>query len=165
MKRTVLVDGNPIELEFRCEGDVYRFRNGGGPEREASVRRVEPGIYSVLLEGRSFEVKAVPGSGGLYLDLHGRRLAVRVIDEREAEPRAGPGGLDLINNVSAPMPGRVVRVLVSSGDRVVKGQGLVVVEAMKMQNEMQAPRDGRVVSVGAQEGGAVAAGQVLVTIE
>jgi biotin carboxyl carrier protein len=63
------------------------------------------------------------------------------------------------------MPGRVVRVLVGQGDSVEAGQGVVVVEAMKMQNEMKAPRAGRVVSVSAREGAAVGAGESLVVIE
>jgi biotin carboxyl carrier protein len=63
------------------------------------------------------------------------------------------------------MPGKVVRVLVSAGDAVEEGQGLVVVEAMKMQNEMKAPKDGKVTAVSAKEGASIAAGQVLVTLE
>ena len=67
--------------------------------------------------------------------------------------------------MSAPMPGKVVRVLVAEGDVVDHGQGLVVIEAMKMQNEMKSPKPGTVVSLTAIEGSAVAAGQVLAVVE
>jgi biotin carboxyl carrier protein len=63
------------------------------------------------------------------------------------------------------MPGKVVRVLVAPGDEVTAGQGLLVVEAMKMQNEMKSVRPGRVVSIGAVEGATVTAGEILATIE
>jgi biotin carboxyl carrier protein len=62
------------------------------------------------------------------------------------------------------MPGKVVRVLVAVGDEVAAGQGLLVVEAMKMQNEMKAPRPGKVLSLSAAEGSTVTAGEVLATI-
>ncbi|HSB13592.1 MAG TPA: acetyl-CoA carboxylase biotin carboxyl carrier protein subunit, partial [Bryobacteraceae bacterium] len=65
----------------------------------------------------------------------------------------------------APMPGKVVRVLAAEGDLVEAGQGLLVVEAMKMQNEVKAPKAGRVAALAAREGGTVAAGDVLAVIE
>ena len=68
-------------------------------------------------------------------------------------------------NIAAPMPGKVVRLLVAEGDAVEAGQGLLVVEAMKMQNEMKAPKPGTVVSLTAREGATVAAGEVLAAIE
>jgi len=67
--------------------------------------------------------------------------------------------------VAAPMPGKIVRLLVAEGDSVAAGQGLLVMEAMKMQNEMKAPKAGRVVSLTAREGATVAAGDVLAAIE
>jgi biotin carboxyl carrier protein len=63
------------------------------------------------------------------------------------------------------MPGKVVRVLAAVGDSVEAGQGILVVEAMKMQNELKAPRAGRVVSVSAKEGDTVAAGEVMAEVE
>ena len=68
-------------------------------------------------------------------------------------------------NVTAPMPGKVVRLLVADGDSVQAGQGIAVVEAMKMQNEMKAPRSGRVAALAVHEGDTVGAGAVLAVIE
>ena len=67
--------------------------------------------------------------------------------------------------MTAPMPGKIVRLLVAEGQTVEAGQGLLVVEAMKMQNEMKAPKAGHVVSLTAREGATVAAGEVLAAIE
>ena len=70
-----------------------------------------------------------------------------------------------MQTIASPMPGKVVRVLVAAGDTVELGQGIVVVEAMKMQNEMKAKRAGRVLEMTAKEGATVVAGEVLATIE
>jgi biotin carboxyl carrier protein len=165
----VSIDGNLLELELSRDGDACRFRLSHGPEerpwRIASLVQAAPGVYSVLLDGRSYDVRVEPGPERSFVSVQGRRFAVEVEDPREPRGRiAGPTG-EGRQNVSAPMPGKIVRVLVAPGDAVEAGQGLVVVEAMKMQNEMKAPRAGRVVALSAREGGAVSAGEVLAIIE
>ncbi len=171
MKVLVTVDGRETALEVlrNSERVHFRFRPANAPdslERTASVIEAEPGIYSVLIEGRSYEVKIVPGPATGYLvDVAGRHMAVEVRDPRavSASHRAGAG--EGRQNVSAPMPGKVVRLLVAAGDEVEAGQGVVVVEAMTMQNEMKSPRRGRVVELRVQEGATVTAGEVLAVIE
>ena len=74
-------------------------------------------------------------------------------------------GREGLETIAAPMPGKVVRVLVAPGDAMEAGQGLVMVEAMKMQNELKASRPGRVLTVPAKEGTTMAAGETLATIE
>ncbi len=169
MKLLTSVEGRTGVLSLQRNGErcifTYEAANGGRIEREASVLEVEPGIYSVLIDGLSYEVKVVTGRSGYYVDLDGERSVVEVQDPRNASRRGAAGVRDGRQNISAPMPGRVVRVLVAEGAEVEAGVGLVVVEAMKMQNEMKAPKSGRVVSVKAREGDTVAAGEVLVTIE
>ena len=97
--------------------------------------------------------------------MNGRTLVVEAFDPRELRARkiagAGKGRLD----IAAPMPGKVVRLLVSPGDSVEAGQGLVVVEAMKMQNEMKSPRSGRVAEIKTKVDATVKAGEVLLVIE
>jgi biotin carboxyl carrier protein len=163
------VDGRAGELLLKREGDIYAFLyrpQAGEPiERLASVLEVESGIYSILLNGISYEVKIVPGPAGFYVDLNGERSVVEVQDPRSVSRRGASGMRDGRQNICAPMPGRVVRVLVQEGSEVETGAGLVVVEAMKMQNEMKAPKSGRVLFVKAKEGETVAAGEVLVAIE
>jgi biotin carboxyl carrier protein len=125
------------------------------------IRQVEAGVYSVLAGGRAYEAR-VDGQG---VDVGGRKFSVEVLDprrwSRDRNDRHGEGR----QNIAAAMPGKVIRVLVAVGDLVEPGQGLVVVEAMKMQNEMKAVRAGRVVSLTAVAGATVNAGEILVAID
>ena len=163
--RAQINESEPSELVFTRCGDTYSFRFGDVPERTASVQAVEPGIYSVIVEGRSYDVKIVPGQGIWFVDIRGRHLAVRVEDPRDASAGRGAVASLGLQKIAAQMPGKVLRVLVSPGDPVEAGQGLVVVEAMKMQNELKAPRSGRIATVLTREGATVAAGEVLATLE
>ncbi len=160
MKTQVEIDGRAVTLDLEREGEQWV---AGG--RRASVKQVEPGIYSVLLGDRSFEVRVEKTIEGVAVTVGTRRYAVEVIDPRRLPPKRGGGLREGRQRVAAPMPGKVVRVLVAEGDRVEAGQGLAVVEAMKMQNEMKAPKAGRVVSLAAREGATVCAGDVLAAIE
>jgi biotin carboxyl carrier protein len=130
-----------------------------------SVQEIAPGLYSVLYQGRSYEVRVSHNGDGWHATLDGRSFAVDVEDPRNASKRANATLGHLLQDVRAPMPGKVIRMLVREGDEVKAGQGLAVVEAMKMQNEMKALRSGRVVRVTAKDGDTVAAGDVLVTLE
>lgn len=149
--RKVRINDKEIQVRFEQNGDHWRLDAGQGT-REASVVEVEPGVYSVLLDGRSFTVRAAD-------------LNIAVEDPRELRTSGPLAGLEGRQTITAPMPGKVVRVLVSDGAVVERGQGLVVIEAMKMQNELKAPKAGRVVSLPAEEGAAVGAGQVLAVVE
>ena len=126
---------------------------------------VEPGVYSVLMGTRSVEVRVWQGPSGVSVDLLGVTLDAEVLDPRETGPRRAGFGAHGRQNVISPMPGKVVRVLVETGAMVEVGQGMVVVEAMKMQNEMKAPKAGKVVGLSAKVGASVNAGEVLVTLE
>lgn len=149
--RTVRIEGRELRVRLEQQGPEWRIDAGQGV-REASVVEVEPGVYSVLIDGHSFDVRA-------------RELDAEVEDPRAPRKAASQSGLEGPQAVVAPMPGKVVRVLVNEGAMVEQGQGVVVIEAMKMQNEMKAPKQGRVVSLVAVEGGAVGAGDVLATVE
>ena len=97
--------------------------------------------------------------------VNGRSFAVEVFDPREMRARKSAGAGEGRQNIAAMMPGKVVRVLVAQGDEVEAGQGLIVVEAMKMQNEMKSPKAGRVIEVKTKPDATVAAGEVLMVIE
>jgi biotin carboxyl carrier protein len=118
--------------------------------------------------GRSLPAVVVAGRtpGELQVAVHGRTLPVQVVaGERSRRRGGGPGDASGPQRIIAPMPGKVVRVLVAPGDHVQPKQGLVVVEAMKMENELRAARAGRVVSVSVVEGQSVDAGAVLAVVE
>jgi len=169
---------------------IHRFVATVGKEaREVAVEPLDGGAFRVTVDGRARVIDAarvgegawslaeagggaqrlvdVDGAGGDFtVALAGATLAVKLVDARRAlaaklsPPRAATGP----EPVRAPMPGKVVKVLVKAGDAVKAGQGVAVVEAMKMENELRAPRDGTVVEVAARDGQAVEAGQPLVTI-
>jgi biotin carboxyl carrier protein len=126
---------------------------------------VEPGVYSVLMNGRSYEARVEQSDGCLIVVIDGHRFEVEIRDPRRWSRHTTKPGIEGRLNVTAAMPGKIVRLLVAEGDTVAAGQGLLVVEAMKMQNEMKAPKAGCVVSLTAREGATVAAGDVLAAIE
>jgi len=161
MKRTLTIDGKSQQIEILTPTPECRFRMDDQAERTALVEMPEPGVYSVILDGRSYEVR-IEGNA-LVVDHY--RFDIEVTDPREWSPKSRGRTGDGVQTIAAPMPGKIVRVLVAAGDEVKTGQGLLVVEAMKMQNEMRAPRGGRVLTIAALEGATVVAGEVLATIE
>ncbi|MBM3775607.1 MAG: biotin/lipoyl-binding protein [Acidobacteria bacterium] len=161
----VLVGARELRLSLEREPGLCRFRIDAGPERTALVAQAQPQVYSVLLDGRSYEVR-LEGSGDRRIVIvEGYRFEVELRDPRRWRPGSTSQAGEGLHTVAAAMPGKVVRLLVAAGDRVEAGQGIVVVEAMKMQNEMKAPRAGRVAALPVAEGSAVAAGEILATIE
>lgn len=157
MKLALTINGREETIELASG----RFRVGDAPEREVSVEIAQPGVYSVLMDGRSYDVRV----DGDVVSACGHRFEIEVRDPRRSNRRRAGGAHGGVQHVAAPMPGKVVRVLVAVGDEVEAGQGIVVVEAMKMQNEMKAARGGKVVSLSAKPGDTVTAGEVLATIE
>jgi biotin carboxyl carrier protein len=145
MKWQILIEGRSLEIDS---------------EHLKNAIEVEPGVFSVLVDGRSFEIRV-----GASVQAEGRRFQVEVRDPRNATKGSGAALTGGRRNITAPMPGKVIRVLVKKGDTVETGQGLVVVEAMKMQNEMKAPRPARVLEVSVQDGDTVTAGATLVVLE
>ena len=163
MKLNLKVNGNPREIEILSREPACRFRLDGA-ERAADVTMPEPGLYSILLDGHSYDVQVERTPRHLIVVLRGHRFEIEVHDPRRwSRQAAGRRGGDL-ETITAPMPGKVVRVLAAQGEAVEPGQGILVVEAMKMQNELKATRAGRVISVTVQEGATVTAGEVLATI-
>ena len=165
MKLALRIDGAPEELlELLSPAPHCRFRLGDSPEMCADVEVPEPGVYSVLIDGRSYEARVEETAAALVVVIDGRRFEIEARDPRRFSRKGGATGSDGVQAIAAPMPGKIVRVLVQVGDEVAAGQGLLVVEAMKMQNEMKAARAGKVLSMTASEGATVTAGEVLATI-
>jgi biotin carboxyl carrier protein len=163
MKLALTVNGIEREMEIMAPPPACRFLLDGS-ERGADVALAEPGVYSILIDGRSYDAMVERTGDSFVVLLGGHRFEIEVRDPRRWSRKSALRGHG-IATLSAPMPGKVVRVLVAAGDPVEAGQGVLVVEAMKMQNEMKAPRAGRVVSLLVQEGSTVTAGETLATIE
>jgi biotin carboxyl carrier protein len=134
-------------------------------EQLAAAVEVEPGVYSILHEGQSYEVRVLHGPEGLAVEAAGGRVNAQVRDPRDYSKGAGAAVGFGRQNIHALMPGKVIRVLVQAGESVEIGQGLVVVEAMKMQNETKATRPGHVAEVCVQDGDTVGAGDTLLVLE
>jgi biotin carboxyl carrier protein len=153
-------------------GEPGRFRvTMDGTHHKVDAVRVGVHGLSLLLDGTeqaSREVQVTPATtrGELLVTLGGRTVAATVNGRRtgRAGVDGGPGGQGE-QPVVAPMPGRVLRLLVAVGDEVAARQGVVVVEAMKMENELRSPKAGRVREVNVAAGTLVEAGRVLLVVE
>jgi len=157
----LLLDGREIGLDWKLDGETCRFRIESEEEKTADIRQVEPGVYSVVAGGRSYQARVE----GAAVSIAGRSFRVEVLDPRRWNRERNHREAEGRQNITAVMPGKVVRVLVAQGDQVEAGQGLIVVEAMKMQNEMKAAKAGRVATLAAVAGATVNAGEILATIE
>ena len=164
MKLQIEIAGKKRRVELLQAGERPRWTIDG-QRLEADATAVSPGIYSILINGKSFDVRVECLGSQLRVITSGREFSVLVQDEREwRRNRAGSVEAEGRQQVLAPMPGKIVRVLVSAGDSVRAGQGLLVVEAMKMQNEIRAPKSGTIDRVRVVEGQTVNAGEVVVII-
>lgn len=162
---TVGTDIFRVELTRNERGWHCRLRDGNGSTREWEIDAVVSAgdVLSMLVGGRSYEVRRDNVSAEIILQ--GQHFPVEVRDLRSLRSRRrGTGGSDGPKKLVAPMPGKIVRVLVSERSEVEAGQGIVVVEAMKMQNELKSPKKGRVSKLLVSEGAAVNAGDALAVI-
>jgi biotin carboxyl carrier protein len=152
----------------RASADRYRVVLDGQPH-DVDVRRLGPYELSLLVDGEtglSREVQVAPRGDQLLITFAGRAVSATLNGRRQNRrgPDAGTSRQGE-QSIVAPMPGRVVRVLVSPGDEVDVRQGVLVVEAMKMENELRSPKKGRVKSISVTPGTSVEAGRVLLVVE
>jgi biotin carboxyl carrier protein len=152
-------------VELEREADRWKIALDGQPVNADAVE-IAPNTLSLLLEGQSYEVHITPSPDGvLKLQTGLQEFTAEVVDPRAWRGRRH-GALEAEGRqqVVAPMPGKVVRLLVEVGHKVEAGQGLLVVEAMKMQNEIRSPKSGTVERLHVKEGQPVNAGEALCII-
>jgi biotin carboxyl carrier protein len=164
MKRALSLNGRQHTIEILSTQPACRFEFDGAPALDAAVENPEPAVYSILLEGRTCDVFVEDMPAGIVVWVDGYRVDATIHDPRRRSRDSTGAGGEGVQTITSPMPGKVVRVLVAPGDSVEPGQGIIVVEAMKMQNEMKANRAGKVLTIPVQEGATVTAGEVLATI-
>ena len=168
MKLRAEITGTTHSVEFRREGTRV-IATIDDRDYELQAHDLEPGVYLLQLGERVYDahsrgMDAAAGISEVYVGQ--REFHVTLVDPRRLSHAAISGTLAAGRAaVIAPMPGRVVRVLVEVGAEVDAGAGLIVVEAMKMQNELKSPKAGIVTAVNAETGAAVNAGDTLVVIE
>lgn len=166
MRYHVTIGGRNFEVDLAADPPTV-----DGQSIPAELARV-PGtpIHHLLADGRSYELAASPGEakGHWVLHMNGYRFAAEVVDERTRAIRALTGAGRAAQGpkpIRAPMPGLIVRVEVEPGQAVAAGQGVVIIEAMKMENELKAAADAVVSRVLVEQGQAVEKGAVLVEFE
>jgi biotin carboxyl carrier protein len=153
----LVLENNP-DGSFSCTVD--------GEPCTGSARLLEPGVLSLLIGEHSYRCVLENGGEEAAIHVNGQRYSFRLEDPRSWKTRrAHSEGGSGPRFIKAPMPGRVVRILAQTGEQVEAHQGIVVIEAMKMQNELKTPKAGRVAELRAQPGATVNAGDVLAIIE
>ncbi len=153
-KLHTLPDGEAFLLQVERADEGYRV-TCESPRLEATVGGGEHGFWSILTGRGSYETHITRENGEIHVEVSGERFAFSI---------GGTGGLgadtkraSARREVKAPMPGKVVKLLVGAGDTVASGQGVLLFEAMKMQNEIKSPQDGVVGEMAVHEGQAVEA--------
>jgi biotin carboxyl carrier protein len=165
LKYEIELDGKLRSVEMIHTGERARWTIDGGA-LDADAVEVSSGIYSILLEGKSFEARVGSQSdSNLRVTVAGREFNIAIRNCRKwNRDRAAGAQAEGRQQVTAPMPGKIVLVLVKTGDAVDAGQGIVVVEAMKMQNEIRSPKSGTVERLLVVTGQTVNAGEVVAIV-
>src|ERR1700730_6336303 len=160
----VTIDGKNYRLDIHRADGRWSCRLDGR-EIEVDAVLVRSDVLSLRVGNMSYEIKSERVANELQLWEGSSRFTVEIRDPRSLRGRTRAGDAQGPRKVTAPMPGKVVRLLVRDGDEVEAGTGVAVVEAMKMQNEIKSPKKGTVQKVLVSEGAAVNAGDVLAIIE
>lgn len=166
MKLQAQIGDDKHEVEIKRDGDrVVAEIDGRKYEIEAS--EPEPNVFLLKNDGKIFQAFVSPRSSQpMAVRVGTDEIDITLIDPKRLRASAGAGEhAGGLAEIKTAMPGKVVRILISQGDAVEKGDGIIVVEAMKMQNEMRSPKDGKVSEIRVAEGETVGAGDVLVVIE
>lgn len=167
MKYIALIGGKEMPVEVEKKDGVFSLTLG---DKSLSVDaiRLNHHLFSLLVEGKSHEV-AVERQGNSYsIHFYDDMVELALYDARRykaAELTRRPGGPAGPTKISAPMPGKIVRVSVAENSQVSEGQPLLIIEAMKMQNEIKAPRAGTVKRLSVRDGESVSSQQVLLVLE
>jgi biotin carboxyl carrier protein len=163
MQYEFLYEGNPYTVDIEQKGELFRI-TVGGRAYEVQAESMAPGLLSMILDGRSVLAHTARDERGRIVCIHGvpYHLGDLTDDEGAAGAAGGQAGDGVI---TTPMPGKIVAVHVKEGDAVEKGQPLIVVEAMKMQNDLLSDVKGVVKKVHFGEGDQAAFGEPLIEIE
>ena len=160
----VTIDGKNYRLDLnRSDGRWSCRLDGRDLEVDAVLAR--PDVLSLRIENMAYEIKSERVANELHFWVETTRFTAEVRDPRSLRGRARAGDDHGPKKITAPMPGKVVRLLVREGDEVEPGAGVAVVEAMKMQNEIKSPKKGTIQKILVSEGATVNAGDVLAIVE
>ncbi|MCC6802669.1 MAG: biotin/lipoyl-binding protein [Anaerolineae bacterium] len=163
MKYITIINDTRFEIDIEKDGTL----KVKGEPRSVDFLALGPALYSVLMNNRSYEVVIEEREGDYEVLMQGRLYAGQVLDERAQLLASQRGGADSSSGefaIKSPMPGLIAAVPVVEGQEVKKGQTLVILESMKMQNELKSPRDGTVQRLSVQAGQTVEQNKLLITL-
>ena len=162
MKYVTIINERRFEIEVDNDGRVLI----DGEERDVDFLNLGGSLYSLITENKSFEAVIDDDEGRIDVMMRGRLFEAQVLDERAMLLMQRRGGLSSgSGEVHAPMPGLIVDVTVEEGDAVAKGQTVIILESMKMQNELKSPIDGIARAIHALPGQAVDKNDLLVEVK
>ena len=177
MKFVAMMDGRQQTVEVQKDfenPDIYHMTLDGHAY-DVDARRMPSQIVSMLLDNKSYDVdleriakRSDTLDGRVHVRVRGRVLRFEMLDERRLKMKEAQGfrmEVGGVASIDSPMPGKVIKILANEGDVVKAGQGVIVVEAMKMENEIKSPKDGVVKEIKVKEGDAVEAGARMALIE
>lgn len=168
MKFQAIISGSQFDVDLRQQGSRL-IATVDGQSYDLELTRARGQDFLILSEGRVFDCRVdgqVSSGSTVNVTIGAHRYDITLVDPKRLRSALGAGAHgEGTARIIAPMPGKVVRVLVEVGQQVEAGQGIVVVEAMKMQNEMKAPKAGAIVSVNVAVGATVNGGDLLAVIE
>ena len=163
MKYVTVINDVRFEIEIGSDGSL----KVNGEPREVDFLALGPSLYSILMDHRSYEMVIEERDGDTEVLMQGRLYTGQVMDERAQLLASRRGGLAVDSgelSIKSPMPGLVIAIPVTEGQAVSKGQTILVLESMKMQNELKAPRDATVQRISVQIGQSVEHNKLLITL-
>jgi biotin carboxyl carrier protein len=162
MKLIAELNSEKHEVEFKRDGEKV-FAKVDDREYQLEASAVEPGVYLLKHENQIYQIYVAPNG---FVNLGNHQFEINITDPKRLRGVGAAGAnADGAAEIKTAMPGKVVRVLTELGAEIKQGEGVLVVEAMKMQNEMKAPKDGIVKEIRVAEGATVNAGDILAVIE
>jgi biotin carboxyl carrier protein len=152
-----------VEIDFKDGNYLVRL---GGREHSVDSQPISENCLSLLVDGKAYTVFIAENQGKKYISVQGEQFCIEEAKaESGARSLAESAALKGVPTIASPMPGKVVKILVGQGDRVEKGQGLVIVEAMKMENEIRSASVGTVKKINFKEGDLVDAAAPIIELE
>jgi len=164
MTYEIAIDGKNYRLDLNQVEDRWSCQLEGR-EIEVDAVLARPDVLSLRIGNKAYEVKCERVAGDVHIWVGSRRFSAEVRDPRSLRSRVRAVDEHGPKKLTAPMPGKVVRILLSQGAEVEAGTGVLVVEAMKMQNEVKSPKKGIIQKILVSEGTAVNSGDVLAIVE
>lgn len=162
MKLNAELNGEKHEIEIKREGEMV-FARVDDRQYELEASEVESDVYLFKYNNQIFQIYVAPNG---IVNLGNHQLEISITDPKRLRGSSAAGAnAEGTSEIKTAMPGKLVRILVEEGTEIKQGEGVLVVEAMKMQNEMKAPKDGIVKEIRFVEGATVNAGDILAVIE